>query len=497
MMKTNSGVAFAMLPKQAGASAPTLLLFSSTGKETLSVEPYCLVGRLLHAQGWNVVSLDLPCHGADRRAGEPEELAGWADRIRKGEDIVAAFQTRVNDVIAHMVSAGIADPARIAVAGTSRGGFLAFHAAAGNPKIRAVAAFAPVTDLLALSEFACHEQNPLAQRLALVNYVETLSDRSSWITIGNADKRVDTGKAVAFSSALEKARNARSLACDVTLRMLPVPGHCSDPQWHYEAAEWFLQTVVSTVRTLPAADHPLAVPCTVFPPVVKPGRKAGMVVHLYGYGGSHSFYNMIRPCYAKLRRSLRESGYWLIVPDLGPSHWMNARSVATLDSIIASMVAEGAVEPDRVHLLGTSMGGGSSLIYASQRPETVRSVCAIFPMTDLEVWTTERPGYLNPVAQAHGIDTARATNALHDISPIHHIEAFSKIPIFLLHGEADQTVPVHHSLDFAAALKAIGGDVVCHEVPGVKHDDGIAAGWQEEIFSFIIKSGAVRKTTKS
>lgn len=497
MMKTNSGVAFAMLPPQAGAPAPTLLLFASTGQDTLSVEPYFLVGRLLNAQGWNVVSMDLPCHGADRRAGEPEQLAGWAARISNGEDIVAAFQTRVNDVIAHMVSAGIADPARIAAAGTSRGGFLAFHAAAGNQLIRAVAAFAPVTDLLALSEFAGREQNPLAQRLSLVNYVEALSDRSSWITIGNADTRVDTDKAVAFFRELERNSHARSLYCNVTLRMLPVPGHCSYPEWHDEAAEWFLQTVVSTVRTLPAKDHPLAVPCTVFPPVVIPGRKPGLVVHLYGYGGSHSFFNMIRPLYAPLRRSLREAGYWLIVPDLGPSHWMNARSVSILDAIIAEIVAKDGVDPDRVHLLGTSMGGGSSLIYASKRPKTIRSVCAVFPMTDLDVWTTERPGYLSSVAQAHGIDTARATTALHDISPIHHIEAFSKIPIFLLHGEADQTVPVHHSRDFAASLKAIGGDVVYHEVPGVGHDDGIATDWQEEIFSFIINTGAVRKTIKS
>jgi dipeptidyl aminopeptidase/acylaminoacyl peptidase len=113
-------------------------------------------------------------------------------------------------------------------------------------------------------------------------------------------------------------------------------------------------------------------------------------------------------------------------------------------------------------------------------------------MTDLEVWTAERPGYLASIAQAHGVDTARATTALHDISPIHHIEAFSKIPIFLLHGEADQTVPVHHSRDFAAALKSIGGNVVCHEVPGVGHDDGIATDWQEEIFTFIKNTGTCK-----
>ncbi|MDD5708816.1 MAG: prolyl oligopeptidase family serine peptidase, partial [Kiritimatiellae bacterium] len=253
--QTVAGAAFAMLPAHGGAPAPTLLLLASTGADTLTTEPYCRVGRLLHAQGWNVVSLDLPCHGADCRPGEPKELGGWAARTAAGEDIVTAFQTRINDVVGHLVTTGLADPARIAATGTSRGGFLAFHAAAGNPCIRAVAAFSPVTDLLALSEFAGQEHNPLVRRLALVTVVAALADRAAWITIGNADTRVDTDKAITFARALAAASQARSLACDVTLRMLPTPGHSSFPEWHAEAADWFLQTIVSTVRTLPAPDH--------------------------------------------------------------------------------------------------------------------------------------------------------------------------------------------------------------------------------------------------
>ena len=125
-LRTPSGTAFAMLPTQTGGPAPTLLLFAMAGTDTLNTEPYCRIGRLLHAQGWNVVSLDLPCHGGDQRAGEPPELPGWAARLKAGEDIVAAFQKRANDVVEHLMATGIADPARLAAAGTSRGGFMAF-----------------------------------------------------------------------------------------------------------------------------------------------------------------------------------------------------------------------------------------------------------------------------------------------------------------------------------------------------------------------------------
>ena len=242
-LRTPSGTALAMLPAQTGGPAPTLLLFALAGTDTLNTEPYGRVGRLLHAQGWNVVSLDLPCHGDDRRRGEPAELAGWAVRVKAGEDIVAAFQARVNDVIEHLVATDVADPARIAVAGTSRGGFMAFQTAAGNPRIRAVAAFSPVTDLLALNEFAGQEENPLVKRLALANEAEKLADRAVWITIGNADTRVDTARAVAFARSLASAGQARSLACDVTLHVLPTPGHYSCSEWHDEAANWLLKPI--------------------------------------------------------------------------------------------------------------------------------------------------------------------------------------------------------------------------------------------------------------
>ena len=245
--KTAMGIAYDHLPFPAGAPAPTLLLLASTGFHTLSVEPYCRIGRLLYAQGWNVVSLDLPCHGADRREGEPEELAGWATRIRQGEDIVDVFQHRVNAVVKHLVDTGTADPSRLAVAGTSRGGFLAFHAAIANPTFCAVVAFSPVTDLIALSEFAGQAANPLVQRLALINGVGPLADRAIWIMIGHADERVDTRKAVAFAVALTATRQKLNPGCEITLRLMTTPGHQSLPEWHDEAAAWVLHAGVSTV----------------------------------------------------------------------------------------------------------------------------------------------------------------------------------------------------------------------------------------------------------
>ena len=108
---TTRGTSFALAaPRE--TPAPTLLLLAMGAVDTLTSAPYSRVGTLLHARGWAVVSVDLPCHGDDRRTGEPPELHGWAARVAAGEDIVADFRARAADVLEHLVAVGIADPER-------------------------------------------------------------------------------------------------------------------------------------------------------------------------------------------------------------------------------------------------------------------------------------------------------------------------------------------------------------------------------------------------
>ena len=237
---TPAGTAFSILPA-ATASAPTLLVCATAADETLTHEMYGSSPRILHARGWNVVALDLPCHGADHREGERQQLEGWRDRVEKGESIVPDWQRRVNDVLDHLVTVGIADPERIYAEGTSRGGYMACQAAAGNPKIRAVAAYAPVTELSALREFEGLDAHPLTRQLDLQNSAVALVNRPLWIIIGNADDRVGTDRAVAFARRVAAAAQDQALAPDVTLQVVPVPGHSSLAEWHDEAVEWFLE----------------------------------------------------------------------------------------------------------------------------------------------------------------------------------------------------------------------------------------------------------------
>ena len=79
-----------------------------------------------------------------------------------------------------------------------------------------------------------------------------------------------------------------------------------------------------------------------------------------------------------------------------------------------------------------------------------------------------------------------------DLSAMRHLDALARVPLFLLHGDADAVVAVHHSRDLAAAVRAAGGAVAYREVPGGGHDDFAAAGAQDEIVRFITSAEATR-----
>jgi dienelactone hydrolase len=99
-------------------------------------------------------------------------------------------------VLDHLIAAGVADPERVAACGTSRGGFAALHFAAADPRVKCVAAFAPATDLGALSEFRGAGDHPLAARLALQRRDDDLAGRAVWLVIGDRDERVGTDHVV-------------------------------------------------------------------------------------------------------------------------------------------------------------------------------------------------------------------------------------------------------------------------------------------------------------
>jgi dienelactone hydrolase len=245
-MMTPDGVSFGLWGTRVAYPAPTLLVFSATIEESLEDPYFRQSGTLLADQGFICISLDLPGHGRDERGDEPTNLAAWRYRSDKSEDFVTPFTQQVTSVLDYLVEQGYTDPERIAACGTSRGGFMALHATAADERIRATAAFAPVTALMTLREFEGTENQPFADSLSIKAHADRLAGRSLWLVIGDRDERVGTDDTIAFARRVSRLSLEQSKLSDVTLLVQPEPkGHTTPEASPERAALWIVQRLIN------------------------------------------------------------------------------------------------------------------------------------------------------------------------------------------------------------------------------------------------------------
>src|SRR5262249_46494675 len=157
--------------------------FAGAARPTLLSHDFTKCGHHLMKDGVLLVSIDIPAHGDDVRKDEPREITGWRYRLERGEDPITPFPKKISKVHDHLVKEGYADPKRVGVVGTSRGGFIASHVAAADTRFQTIVEFAPVTDLLALNEFKGLEKHAAAASLHVTHLADKLAGRSFWLCI--------------------------------------------------------------------------------------------------------------------------------------------------------------------------------------------------------------------------------------------------------------------------------------------------------------------------
>ena len=138
-----------------------------------------------------------------------------------------------------------------------------------------------------------------------------------------------------------------------------------------------------------------------------------------------------------------------------------------------------SVDPDRIGLIGASMGGQVALLAAARRP-AIRCVAALFPPTDLEHWYVANP-HMQPY-----LDDLTDTAGLRERSPIHHVHDID-VPVLLLHGDADENVPLDQSLRMTETLRDAGKEAELLIVSGASHffsvrENAIA---RQRLFAFL------------
>ena len=239
LMETATGVEYGVWGYVSETPAPVLINLANSLEGTLGSAYFRQSGNALAELGYLSVSIDIPGHGKRHREGEPDGLMGWRYRLERGENFVAENNRRLSEVVDHLIETGLADPDRIAICGTSRGGFLALHFAAHDRRVKAVAAYAPVTDLMVLKEFKGAENVPMVAELSVVRWADRLASQAVWIIIGDRDERVGTEESIVVARAITAETLKRGEPGEVELHVLPEPkGHTSPRGAANMAAEW-------------------------------------------------------------------------------------------------------------------------------------------------------------------------------------------------------------------------------------------------------------------
>jgi len=252
IQRTEDGTEFGLFGDKPAAPAATLIVFAVGLQDMESNRIYSDTGRFLAPHGWITVAIDPPCHGADRREGEPAGLDGWADRLKRGEDLMGPFTDRARRVLDFLIRERYTDPQRIAVSGTSRGGFCALHFAAVEPRVATVSCVSPVTDPAILREFSGIDE-PTIRPTTISSIASRLTDPAILITIGNDDARVGTPACIAAAHSIINSHRARQSAdtpnatrppdtlIPVELIVAPSPGHRAIDNAYELAAKFILR----------------------------------------------------------------------------------------------------------------------------------------------------------------------------------------------------------------------------------------------------------------
>lgn len=169
------------------------------------------------------------------------------------------------------------------------------------------------------------------------------------------------------------------------------------------------------------------------------------------------------------------SGYGRRFAEAGYRQWSKRMQDDVTDAV-KDLIERGIADPRRVAIYGASYGGYAALMGAIQTPELYRAAVSLAGVSDLR-------GMIAHVRREDGEDAATYQYWLESIgdpkahrgeidaaSPIHRIAGFA-IPVLLMHGSADEIVPVNQSRELHKALRKAGKQVKYVEFEGEAHDD--------------------------
>jgi len=202
---------------------------------------------------------------------------------------------------------------------------------------------------------------------------------------------------------------------------------------------------------------------------VKPGVPAPLIVALHGYGGDSNF--IVRD---RLVDLAEEGGYVVVGPmgynftgwygspviliGGGPIKPSNLTQLSELDvlNVVALAQHDFDIDPNRIYLMGHSMGGAGTIFLGQKHSEIWAAAAAIAPAAFM--MQPNEKTLLEPFKEA-------------------------KLPLMITQGSADNVVPPAGTRTWAAAMKELGVEGEYIEKTGLDHGTIIGPS-MDDIFRF-------------
>lgn len=206
-----------------------------------------------------------------------------------------------------------------------------------------------------------------------------------------------------------------------------------------------------------------------------------MVVMPHGGPEARDYYG-----FDEMAQYLAAQGYLVLQPNFrgsdgsgkafaeaGHGQW-GKRMQDDVTDAVKHMVDIGKADPKRICIVGASYGGYAALAGVTLTPDLYRCAVSIAGVSDLEeILRSEKKdsgGYSNVFYYWRSSigDPGKDRDALRAVSPRRLVDKV-QVPILLIHGDKDETVPPNQSAIMQDALKAAGKTSRLIKVPKANH----------------------------
>lgn len=229
------------------------------------------------------------------------------------------------------------------------------------------------------------------------------------------------------------------------------------------------------------------------------GREKGLPLVIMPHGGPYGVRSTLgfdaevqflaNRGYAVLQPNYRGSdGYGLDFHKRGEGEW-GRKMQDDLDDGMDWLVGRGIIDPKRACLVGSSYGGYAAAWGATRNPERYRCGASFAGVFDLRTQLAYTSSFLTSDHYREFRSTVKGPGDfdLDAVSPLRRV-AELKVPILLVHGDDDSTVPVTQTRSYEAALTKAGKPHEALIIPNEGHgfrETGSMIQWFSRLESFL------------